>query len=140
MDDFKRIFQVSQAVYNSIKNHLCEPTPFFLDGSDATKRQKICTDAKKMIALKCLAYGSSVNSFHDYFQLGESACLCVEKFTHGIVDDEKFCQLYFHLMTPADARHVEAMHFDWHGIHGMAGSLDCSHIGWDNCPVAHQGQ
>jgi hypothetical protein len=22
----------------------------------------------------------------------------------------------------------------------MAGSLDCTHIGWNNCPVAHQGQ
>ena len=141
MDDFKRIFRVSRSVYNSIRNHLCESVPFFLDGYDATKRQKICTDAKILIALKCLAYGSSVNSFRDYFQLGEStARLCVEKFTHGIVDDEQFRQLYFRSMTPSDARRVEAMHFDQHGIHGMAGSLDCTHIGWNNCPVAHQGQ
>jgi hypothetical protein len=104
MDDFKRIFQVSRAVCNSIRNHLCKSAPFFLDGYDAMKWQKICTDAKILIALKCLAYGSSVNSFHDYFQLGESiAYLCVEKLTHGIVDDEQFRQLYFCSMTPADA-------------------------------------
>jgi hypothetical protein len=122
MDDFKRIFWVSCAVYDSLKNHLCESTPFFLERYDATKWRKICTDAKVLISLKCLAYGSSVNSFRDYFQFGEStAHLCVEKFIHGIVDNYEFLQLYFCSMSHAE------LHFDKHGIHGMAGSLDCCH-------------
>jgi len=34
------------------------------------KRKKISTDAKIMIAIKVIAYGSCINSFHDYHQLG----------------------------------------------------------------------
>jgi hypothetical protein len=32
------------------------------------------------------------------------------------------------------------MHHQKHGIHGMIGSLDCSHFVWGNCPLAHHGQ
>jgi hypothetical protein len=35
---------------------------------------------------------------------------------------------------------VEALHFMKHGIHGLLGSLDCSHFVWGNCLVAHHGQ
>jgi len=63
--------------------------------------------------------------------------LCVEKFLHGIVDVEPFI---FLLMSLTDARCMETMHFDQNGIHGMAGSLDCCHVGWNNHTVAHQGQ
>jgi len=128
-------------VYDSLKNHLCESTTFFLKGYDAAKRRKIFTDTKILILMKCLAYGSSVISFCDYFQLGEStARLFVEKFIHGIVDIDEFHLLYIRSMSPTDARRVKAMHFDQHGIHGMAGSLDYCHIRWNNCPVAYQGQ
>jgi hypothetical protein len=32
------------------------------------------------------------------------------------------------------------MNHQKHGIHGIIGSLDCSHFVWGNCPVAHHGQ
>jgi hypothetical protein len=71
--------------------------------------------------------------------MGEStARLCLLHFIHGVFQHEEYCSVYFHSMSSADAKHVEAMHFEQHGIHGMAGSLDCSHIRWNNCPVAHQ--
>jgi hypothetical protein len=47
---------------------------------------------------------------------------------------------FFSFLTPSDAEKVEAMHYKNHGVHGMIGSLDCSHFVWGNCPVAHHGQ
>jgi hypothetical protein len=43
-------------------------------------------------------------------------------------------------MTPPDAGRVEEYHKEVHGVHGMIGSLDCSHFVWGNCPVVHHGQ
>jgi hypothetical protein len=87
-----------------------------------------------------LAYGYSVNAFRDYFQLGEStAMLCVKKFIK-VVSNSMFRERYFSFFTPTDAKRVEALHHEKHGIRGMLGSLDCSHFVWGNCPVAHHGQ
>jgi hypothetical protein len=87
LDDFKRIFRVSCSTYDSIRNYLCGMIPFFHDGLDVTHRRRVCTDAKKKISLKYLAYGCSINAFQDYFQLGEStAMLCVRKFTSSIAN------------------------------------------------------
>jgi hypothetical protein len=81
-----------------------------------------------------------MNALRDYFQLGEStAMLCMKKFTQSMVNSE-FQKAYFSFFTPSDARRVESMHHQKHGIHGMIGSLDCSHFVWGNCPVAHHGQ
>jgi hypothetical protein len=53
--------------------------PFFWDGIDATKREKISSHAEILIGLKYLAYGTSVNDFRDYFQVGESTAMkCVK--------------------------------------------------------------
>jgi hypothetical protein len=106
-----------------------------------TKRRKVSADAKILISLKALAYGTSVNAFRDYFQMGEStACLCLIHFIYGVFKNEDYRSRYLRSMSPADARRVKAMHYQQHGIHGMAGSLDCSHVEWNNCPVAYQGQ
>jgi hypothetical protein len=43
-------------------------------------------------------------------------------------------------MTQGDAKRVEELHAIVHGVRGMIGSLDCSHIVWGNCPIAHHGQ
>jgi hypothetical protein len=141
LDDFQRIFRISQTIYDDLRNRLCTNDPFFRDGFDAAKRKKISTDAKILMALKCLAYGTCVNAFRDYFQLGESSArLCVLHFTFGVYQDEYLRSFYLCSMSSADAKRVEAMHYEQHGVHGMVGSLYCSHIPWNNCPVAYQGQ
>lgn len=65
--------------------------------------------------------------------------LCVRKFTSSIANSI-FQKKFFSFFTTSDAKHVEALHYEKHGIHGMIGSLDCSHFVWGNCPVAHHGQ
>jgi hypothetical protein len=42
-------------------------------------------------------------------------------------------------MNGCDARRLSGMHFIFHGVPGMVGSLDCMHVGWWLCPVAYQG-
>jgi hypothetical protein len=42
--------------------------------------------------------------------------------------------------TPSNARKGEPLHYEKHSIHGIPGSLDCSHFVWGNCPVAHHGK
>jgi hypothetical protein len=51
-----------------------------------------------------------------------------------------FQKKYFNVMTPADARRVQEYHKEIHGVHGMIGSLDCSHFIWGNFPIVHHGQ
>ena len=141
LDDFKRMFRISRGAYDTIRNYLMRDSSFFRDTFDCCGRQSISPDAKILVALKYLAYGVSVNAFRDYFQLGESTALaCCEKFVQALVQIPELREKYLRVLTPADAKRVEALHARKHGIRGMVGSLDCMHIPWKNCPLALHGQ
>jgi hypothetical protein len=71
-NDFKRIFRISQSIYDWIHNYLCGCNSFFKDGFEVIKQIKISSHKKVLITLKYLSYGCSVNSFQNYFQVGES--------------------------------------------------------------------
>ena len=61
--------------------------------------------------------------------MGESTSrLCVSHFVHGVLSCNDIRNKYFRKMSTADAKRVEKMHHDVHGIRGMAFSLDCSHF------------
>jgi hypothetical protein len=140
LDDFKHIFRVLRSSYDAIRNYLCSNVSFYQEGFDVTHRRRVSSDAKILISLKYLAYGCSINSFHDYFQVGEStAMLSMKEFTKSI-SNPIFQKKFFSFFTPSDARRVEALHFNQQNIHGMLGSLDYSHLVWGNCPVAYHGQ
>jgi hypothetical protein len=103
--------------------------------------RSISIDAKILISLKCIAYGTAINAFRDYFQMGESTSrLCVQHFARGILGCDAICNKYFRKMSPADAKRVEQMHYDAHGIHGMAFSIDCTHFFGGKCPTKYHGQ
>jgi hypothetical protein len=141
LDDFKRIFRVSRSSYDNIRNYLGRTDNFFRDGYDSVQREKISVDSKILMALKYLAYGCSVNSFRDYFQMGESTAMkCVKMFTKALATSEEFKDQYLPSITPGDANRIEALHYHHHGIRGMISSLDCSHFVLGNCPVAYHGQ
>ncbi len=94
-----------------------------------------------MIALKYVSYGTAINAFRDYFQMGESTSrLCLRHFAQGVLASDEIRNKYFRKMSCADARWVENMHYDAHGVHGMAFSIDCTHFCWGKCPTKYHGQ
>jgi nucleoside permease NupC len=107
---------------------VCSANSFFQDCIEVTKQKMISIDAKILISLKYLAYGCSVNAFHNYFQLGKTtSMLCVKKFIK-ILPHSELCDIYLSSMTPMDAKKVETYHQKVYGIRGMIGLLDCSHV------------
>jgi hypothetical protein len=101
LDDFKQIFRVSRSNYDKICNYLGGLNAFFRDGYDAERREKILANSKILMALKYLAYGCSVNSFRDYFQMGEITALkCVKLFTSELSTSTEFCDAYLPSITP----------------------------------------
>ena len=140
-DGFKRMFRISRRNYENLRTLLCARDPFFRDTFDATRRRSISIDAKMLIALKYMSYGTAINAFRDYFQMGESTSrLCLRHFVSGVLHCNAIREKYFRTMSAADAKRVERMHYDVHGVRGMAFSLDCSHFAWGKCPTAYHGQ
>jgi hypothetical protein len=140
-DGFKRMFRISRQNYEMIRMKLCLLDPFFRPSVDCRRRESISTDAKILVALKYLAYGSAINAFRDYFQMGESTCrLCISHFVRGILSCDDIRSKYLRKMSPVDAKRVERLHYEVHGIPGMAFSLDCSHFFWGKCPTSYHGQ
>ena len=138
---FERIFRVSRSVTDYLLTRLPARNYFFQTSYDRAKRKSIYPEVKLLTALKIMGYGVAGIAFCDYFQMGEStALLCVMELATTIVTDEEIRSTYMRKMTPADARRVEALHRREHKVPGLIGYLDCMHISWKNCPMAHQGQ
>eukprot|EP00956_Cyclotella_meneghiniana_P042514 scaffold248515_cov72-Cyclotella_meneghiniana.AAC.2 len=82
-----------------------------------------------------------VEAFKDYFQMGEStAALCVSHLCRGIVNCPGIADVYLRTPTKDDAKRIERLHHETHGIRGMLGSLDVTKVVWENCPAALKGQ
>jgi hypothetical protein len=108
------VFHVSRQKYDEIRNILCNSDLFFRDTMDARNRCSISIDAKILISLKYISYGTAINAFRDYFQMGESTSrLCVRHFAHGVLACDA---LHNRKTSQADAKCVEQMHHDAHGI------------------------
>ncbi len=101
---FKQMFSVSHQKYDKIRNILCNSDPFFRDTVDARNWCSISVDAKTLMSLKYISYGTAINAFRDYFQVGESTSrLCVKHFAHGVLRCDALCNKYFRKMSWADA-------------------------------------
>jgi hypothetical protein len=123
-DSFQRIFHVSQKNYDQIRQLVCVHNSFFHDSIDCTLQHSICVDAKVLVALKYLAYGTAINAFRDYFQMGEStARLCVTNFATTLLCCKVITEKYLRKMIPSDARRVEKLHSEVHGVRGMVFQL-----------------
>jgi Plant transposon protein len=138
---FERIFRITKSMAQQILNVCARTDPFFTDTQDATNRWNIGPMVKVLLGLKMLAYGCSPTAFQDYFQMGEATGRkCLTKMTKIVANDDELKAIYQRKMTRADAICVSELHREQHGVCGMIGSLDCTHVVWKNCPVAWQGQ
>jgi Plant transposon protein len=137
---FKRMFRVSKRIYGVIKTSAMRHPFFASTNHDASGREPICIDAKLLTGLKHLAYGTSFNTFRDYFQMGEATSqLCFMSLMQVLSTDLCLKEKYFRNMTRADTKRVLALHEEQHGVPGMLGSVDCMHVSWKNCPYEWQG-
>ena len=84
---------------------------------------------KVLMSLKLIGYGCSPSAFLDYFQMGETmARICLVKFCTIVSSHQDLQSVFARKMTKADALRVTAMHEEQHGIAGMIGSLNCTHV------------
>jgi Plant transposon protein len=75
-------------------------------------------------------------AFIVYFQMGDSTgLLCLKTFCHILCINNVLQEGYICQMNRLDAFKVTALHKEVHGVEGMIGSLDCMHVGWENCPL-----
>jgi hypothetical protein len=137
---FERMYCITKTMAQQLLNVCALTDPFFTAQTDVCKRFNIGPMVKVLMSLKLIGYGCSPSAFLDYFQMGETtARTCLVKFCTIVSSHEDLRSVFARKMTKADALRVTAMHEEQHGIAGMIGSLDCTHVCWKNCPVAWQG-
>jgi hypothetical protein len=137
---YERIHRVTKHMTQNILNVCAITDPFFTSQQDVSGRYNIDPLVKVLMAFKLVAYGCSPSAFQDNFQMSETtARSCLLKFCRIVSQDESLQSVFARKMTRADARRISAMHEAQHGMAGMLGSLDCTHVCWKNCPVAWQG-
>ena len=111
---------------------------YYVNRVDARGREGASMEARLLLPLKTIAYGVASHTFQDYFQMSEQMCReCMEAFDSmmkTIYKDE-----YLRCLDEDDIRATVRLHKSVHKIDGMIGSLDCTHLPWDKCPVAWQG-
>lgn len=138
---YERHFRITRSMAQHILQHLAARDKYWRITADATRRTSIYPEVKLTMALKVLAYGVSTFAFLDYHQMGYSTAReCVERFAKGVINTPELRNKFLRTMSPADARRVEKLHYEKHGVRGMVGSLDCMHVPWKNCPNAYKGQ
>ena len=137
--NFKQIFRISRARFESIVQTLCNSNNFWHDTRrNCFGNEGASTLAKVLLPLKCLAFGVPTTAFLDYFQLSPTlAKSCYEKFVLHI--PLLFTQQYLAPPTKQQMKEIVELHQLVHGVRGMLGSLDCMHTYWDKCPKAFHG-
>lgn len=137
---FQRMFRLSKEVYMEIRTHMMQHDFYNVAPQNCAGTTLISIDVKLLIALKHRGHGCSVNSWVDYFQMGESTVRsCVELLCHSIANNSDLRKRYLRTYSREDAQIVSQMHNEVDRVPGMLGSLNCMHVQWKNCPVALQG-
>ena len=94
-----------------------------------------------MIALKYMAFRCSTVAFLDYYQMSDSCLLnCVKNFAACLKNHKGLNSIYMRQMTKKDVIRLEKRHNKKHGVPGMIDSINCTHVGWKNCPTGWKGR
>jgi hypothetical protein len=136
---FIRTFRITPSLAEDILQKLAQRNPIFTRRTQVTGREGISPDVRLLCVLKCLGYGVSSSSEIPYFQMCETTIRdSIKAFARCMIDE--YSTYYLRQPSKDDAKRVLRLHEEKHGAPGMFGSLDCMHVGWKNCPIAHQGQ
>jgi Plant transposon protein len=138
---FARTFLIKKSMADELLILLGNEDSFFRENyHNLTGAIQFDPKAKLLITLKMLAFGVSSVAFLDFFQMGERTAMdSMKKFCHLVRKSPELNARFLRKMTCADAKRVSDLHLELYGVPGMAGSLDCMHAFWKNCPMAHRG-
>ena len=129
---------MNKELFMRIVHRLSEDVPFFRQRRDATGRFGLSPLQKCTAAIRLLSYGSAADAVDEYLRLGESTLIsCLQQFNEGII--QLFGDEYLRRPTPKDLQPLLDIG-EKRGFPGMAGSIDCMHWEWKNCPTAWKGQ
>nr|XP_043625631.1 uncharacterized protein LOC122597063 [Erigeron canadensis] len=111
---FRQRFRMSRRLFVKIASDLENNFSFFQRKIDARGKWGFSALQRCASAVRQLGYGSNPDSLDDYLNMSErSSRDTLNAFCDGVI------KLY---------------------RHEYLRSLDCTHLGWDNCPVAWRGQ
>ena len=138
--EFKTIFRISRSRFEDMMEKIMnEPgLVFYQDSRGRQGRTSSCLEGMLLYPLKTLAFGVPYSAFVDYFQIsiqfGMKLCCEFDNAVKTI-----YMREFLRVPDDVDLRNIEKLHLNVHGVHGMLGSLDCSHTKWKNCPKAWAG-
>ncbi|XP_024006841.1 uncharacterized protein LOC112083379 [Eutrema salsugineum] len=129
---------MNKPLFMRIVDRLSEEVPYFQQRRNAAGRLGLSALQKCTAAIRMMAYGCAAVAVDEYLRLGEStAILCLENFTHGII--QLFGDEYLRRPTQEDLQRL-LDEGESRGFPGMIGSIDCMHWEWKNCLTAWKGQ
>ena len=111
---------------------------YFVQKPDATEKMGATPHQKITGALRCLAYGVTLDLFDEYLQIsGTVIDESLKRFCRSVV--EVYGEEYLRSPNPADIHRILKENVS-RGLPGLFGSIDCTHLEWKNCPKAWHGQ
>ena len=133
------MFRLSQTrVQKLFEDVMHSENPFYLSKCDASGATKgALLEAKILLPLKTMAFGTAAHAFCDYFQMSKPlAVQCCDEYASIMKD--LYSPEYLRVPDENNLIRIFRLHCAVHGVNGMMGSLDCMHTRWKNCPKAWQ--
>ena len=136
--NFEMMFRLSRTrVQKIFEDVMHSGNAFYLSRYDGTGAIGASLEAKILLPLKTLAFGTASHAFCDYFQMSKPlAVRCCDEYALMIKD--LYSSEYLRVPDENDLKGICRLHRAVHGVNGMMGSLDCMHTRWKNCPKAWQ--
>ncbi|MEL6629320.1 MAG: transposase family protein [Bacteroidota bacterium] len=133
---FRFFFRISMSRFEILMQDVMKADlPFYR----VNRRGSACLEARLLLPLKTLASGAAVHNYCDYFSMSfQMATECCKKFDLAIL--QLYGKDFLRVPTADDLKRIVKLHKHVHGVPGMAGCLDCTHVVWKNCPMGWQAQ
>nr|XP_043611708.1 uncharacterized protein LOC122583356 [Erigeron canadensis] len=121
-----------------VGRYLEENYMYFQQRYDACGKLGFTGIQKCIAALRQLAYGSTVDSFDENFEMSERVLReSLANFCEGV--RSIYGSTFLRRPTSSDVQRLYDAHEQLHGFPGMIGSIDCMHWAWEMCPTAWRG-